>query len=282
MYLYTGSVTDCNDYTLNINVMQDPCLTAPDDGLEQNDDCPSAVTIGAGSTTGLIVFNGDDDYYRITCPQDNYINVDAIFTHVPTSGDIDIELYDDVSCTNLVDSGNTGSSDESVSVNNQTGAAADYILRVYGNGSGFSCNTYGLNVTFVPDPCANPVDDSFEQNDDCVNAAALGAGATTGLITFQGDDDYYRVTVPAGNILTVDALFTHVSGTGDIDMELFDDVGVCGNQVDASASEPAPSAQPVAQSAAQPAAPKITADAAVYEFGGIKPSDSALRSRVLR
>ena len=45
-------------------------------------------------------------------------------------------------------------------------------------------------------------------------------------------------------------------------------------EVDASASEPAPSAQPVAQSVAQPAAPKITADAAVYEFGGIKPSDS--------
>ncbi len=85
-----------------------------------------------------------------------------------------------------------------------------------------------------------PADDLFEDNDDCASAAVAPLGLTSGLVV-QGaanatglDNDYWVIQgVPAGQILTVDVLFT--DAVGDIDVTLYDDAA-CSVYADGSAS----------------------------------------------
>jgi hypothetical protein len=66
-------------------------------------------------------------------------------------------------------------------------------------------------------------DDAFEDNDDCANAYALGAGVYDNLIVKSTDEDWYKITVPACGRLTAYAQFT--STDGNIDVDLYDSCG---------------------------------------------------------
>ncbi len=227
----------CNTYDLNVTTAPDPCIAGGDDTFEDNDDCGTAAVLPSGSTTGLRIFGAasaiDDDYYVIQgVPTGMILTVDVLF--IDANGDIDCNLYDDPACSNQVDGGFTTSDNEQVTAANGSGVAQDYYLRVYAFGSSHDCSDYDLLVTIAPDPCAVAIDDSFEDNDDCASAVALASGTHTGLFASETDHDYYTISVPAGEILTVDV--TYVSGAnGDIDMYVFDDLA-CTNQVDVNFS----------------------------------------------
>ncbi|MCB9904651.1 MAG: hypothetical protein H6831_09615 [Planctomycetes bacterium] len=71
-----------------------------------------------------------------------------------------------------------------------------------------------------------PGDDSFEENDSCAATAVLTAGTHSGL-ALKGaahatglDADYFQISVPNGQQLTIDALFLHAAG--DIDILLYE------------------------------------------------------------
>jgi hypothetical protein len=71
-----------------------------------------------------------------------------------------------------------------------------------------------------------PLDDGFEDNDDCTTTAVLTAG-THSALALKGaafatglDADYFQFTVPTGQQLTVDAIFSHAGG--DIDLLLYE------------------------------------------------------------
>lgn len=66
-------------------------------------------------------------------------------------------------------------------------------------------------------------DDPHEDNDDLASASAYTAPITDGQIC-SGDDDYYRVNVPAGMQVTV-TLDGFDHATGDLDLELLDATG---------------------------------------------------------
>jgi hypothetical protein len=86
-----------------------------------------------------------------------------------------------------------------------------------------------------------PLDDSFEDNDDCATASIAPVGLTSGLV-LQGaanvngvDEDYWLIQgVPAGQIVSVDVFF--VDATGDIDLRIFSDPGTCATQIGYSGS----------------------------------------------
>ena len=223
----------CNTYDLTVTTTPDPCLAVGDDAFEDNDDCASASIAPAGLTSGLRLFGAatalDDDFWVIQAvPTGMILTIDTLF--IDASGDIDMTLFSDAACTVQVDGSFSVTDNEQVSVANGTGAAADYYLRVYAFGSTFDCNDYDLQVTVAPDPCAVAIDDSFEPNDDCASAVALAAGAHAGLFVSEADHDYYAVSVPTGEILTVDV--SYVSGVnGDVDLYVYDDPA-CTNQVD--------------------------------------------------
>ena len=69
---------------------------------------------------------------------------------------------------------------------------------------GFSANQGPATLTIAPavDPCLVP-DDMFEDNDDCTMPALLATGTYTALHVDDSDPDFYTISVPAGNILTV-------------------------------------------------------------------------------
>lgn len=61
-------------------------------------------------------------------------------------------------------------------------------------------------------------DDGFEQNDTCASAANVGAGTSNGLVVKGVDEDWYAISIPSNQQLTVNLTFTHAHG--DIDTTL--------------------------------------------------------------
>ena len=58
-------------------------------------------------------------------------------------------------------------------------------------------------------------DDAYENNDDQAGANALGSGTISGLRVCTGDEDWYKVEVPAGGLLDVKVLFPNAEGDVD-------------------------------------------------------------------
>ena len=218
------SAVACNDYDLVISTAPDPCVAAIDDGLEDNDSCGAAVALGAGAHSGLFTSNADEDYYLVSVPADEILTIDTFYSGVT---DVDLELFDDLACTNQVDFSFSFGGTGQVTWTNGTGLAATVVLRAAPDAATGSCNNYDLSIVTVPDPCAAAIDDGLEQNDSCAAAVALASGLTTGLFTSVTDEDYYLINVPAGDALTVDETYV---GTTDVDMDLFDDLA-CTNFV---------------------------------------------------
>jgi len=218
----------CNDYDLVISTAPDPCVAAIDDSLEENDSCGAAVALAAGAHAGLFTSTADEDYYLISVPVDEILTVDVSYAG---STDVDLELFDDLACANQVDFSFSFGGAGQVTWTNSTGVAATVVLRVTPDIATGSCNNYDLSVVSAPDPCASAVDDGLEENDSCGAAVALSAGSTTGLFTSISDEDYYLISVPAGDALTVDETY---AGIVDVDMDLYDDLS-CANLVSGAA-----------------------------------------------
>ncbi len=149
-YVYVNAGNDCNNYTMDIQIFPDPCSTATDDALEDNDDCATAISNITGFVPGLFVSKTDYDYYAYTLADGETIDASTFFTHA--DGDIDIALYDTANCgtgffNGLAYSVSTDD-DENLSYTNTSGAAMPVILEVIVySGSGFDCNNYDLDVT---------------------------------------------------------------------------------------------------------------------------------------
>ena len=192
---------DCSNYDMNVVVQPDPCQTpGSDDAFEDNDNCAAASIIPVGSTTGLFVSTVDEDFFKVNIAAGDQLIVDQ--TYVAAAAELEVAIYDDPACTNLVQSSGWGGGSNQVQASNASGAAMDLFIRasvVDGD-----CNNYDLNLTVQPDPCLAPgLDDSFEDNDFCGSGVALAAGTHTGLFIATADLDYYEITIPAGDVVTV-------------------------------------------------------------------------------
>ncbi len=229
---YSGdSDFDCNDYSLVISVVDDPCTNPIVDSFEDNDACGTAASLAAGAHSGLWVSDADADYYTISVAAGDILTVDALYPTV-VGGDVDLRLYDDLACTNEVDADTPTDGSTDVTWTNATGAAATVVLLAE-VAAGDGCNTYNLNVALVPDPCLQPgQDDSFEDNDDCLSAVPITSGFNqTGLFVHKNDQDYYSFSMADGATVTIDMLFD--DDTSDLDIRLYDaasiGLGTCGS-----------------------------------------------------
>ncbi|MCA8978405.1 MAG: PPC domain-containing protein [Planctomycetes bacterium] len=221
-----GSSFDCNNYDLQVTIAPDPCATAVDDSLEENDDCASAVALASGSHLGLFVSETDADYYSVVVPAGDVLTVDVSYAS-GVNGDVDLFLYDDAACLNQVDSNFSFGGTGQVSWSNVSGVPVNVQLKAE-VAVGAGCNNYDLNVATAPDPCLNPLsDDSLEDNDDCSSAVSMNDGLSTGLFVSKADEDFYSVSVADGDSLTVDLFFS--TATADIDVYLYDDLVGCGD-----------------------------------------------------
>lgn len=201
--------------TLTIAEFPDPCTAGVDDGLEDNDTCPTAVALGAGVNAGLFVSNTDSDFYRITVPLGDVVDV-ALSNMV--NGDADLVIYDS-SCTQTGTAETTGSF-----ANLSGGGPVDVVFEVVMDaGAATNCTNYDLTVTLTQDPCFNGTDDTLEDNDTCSTARTMMAGTNLGLYASLSDADFYRITLAAGEELD----FTCSNDlNADVDLNLYD--ATCG------------------------------------------------------
>ncbi len=81
-----------------------------------------------------------------------------------------------------------------------------------GDGLGDACD--------APAPC---IADSYEDNDTLANATTLTQGSFGGLSSCPSDDDWYTVSLQAGDTIEADITFLH--SEGDLDLRLYDSAG---------------------------------------------------------
>ncbi len=129
-----------------LDILLDPCsVAANDDGLEDNDDCSTAVAVPEGTTPNLWCAKVDSDWYSVSVAAGGTITLDVLFTTV--NGDIDVALYAD-DCTTFLTGSSGLDDDEQVVWNDTSGLGATYFLLVYMySGSISDCNDYDLVVS---------------------------------------------------------------------------------------------------------------------------------------
>ena len=65
-----------------------------------------------------------------------------------------------------------------------------------------------------------PQDDAYEDNDSYQEAATLNNSSESDLFVCDTDEDWFLVSGTQGELLTIEAMFTHADG--DIDLKLYD------------------------------------------------------------
>lgn len=144
--------------TGSFEVRVNPCSSSFDDGLEENDDCASAVALGNGSYPGLYVSKVDFDWYQFDVAEGATLQVDTFFSHA--TGDIDIYLFEECGAQLAISGSasddeqiiwtNTGTCNQRVQlrvehwVPDLNGECNTYDMLVSGEGAGSSCS-FGTN-----------------------------------------------------------------------------------------------------------------------------------------
>lgn len=156
--LFGGGTGPGNSYSMTATLTAfDPCAGIPDDGLEDNDSCGSALAMGDGSNPGLFVSKTDSDFYELCVPAGGTLDVDAFFTH--DNGDLDIFLYDPNNCgggnvSNLAQ-GFSANDDENLSWTNSGSSNETVILEVQvWVSSASDCNNYDLVIAGATGNCS--------------------------------------------------------------------------------------------------------------------------------
>lgn len=88
-----------------------------------------------------------------------------------------------------------------------------------------------LEVAMFSPPACALGDDTWEENDDCVQAMLLGDGLYPDLVCREDDNDFYSVVVPPGQELIVVLLFD--DALADLDLYLWSEAGTllqCGTE----------------------------------------------------
>jgi len=203
------TTTTCADDTWEVNdtrtdASHNPVLT-PD--LYDLVSCPSTT-----STT-----RANDDWYKIVLASDQ--RVDLQLAGGPET-DLDLHLYH--SDGTVVTASTSLDPDEEIST---CLPAATYYVKVNGfsNGHGIARNAYLLSYDSHAETCNTTCVDDAREDDDTYSQARLAYDGytSTGNVTCPDDDDWYKVSVVTGDVLTVDLAFTQANSTQDLDIHLY-------------------------------------------------------------
>ncbi|MFH1811761.1 MAG: PPC domain-containing protein [Pseudomonadota bacterium] len=203
-YGYSGAE---NSYTLTLTVVP-ATPTCVDDANENNDTQATARSLPSNNFNGQICA-GDDDYYKVDLSAGETLVVDLIFTH--SQGDLDMRLLDPAGA--IMVSSTTGTDNERISF--PVRLSGMYAIRIYGYGG--AENAYTLRTT-VSAELACPADDNLEQNDTFDQARVAAVGSLVGIIC-TGDDDYFKIDLPEGGLLSAELTFD--GSVGDLDLYLY-------------------------------------------------------------
>lgn len=184
-----------NTYTLDVQIGAPSCAN---DNLEPNDSFNAPHDLGDASQYDVLdafICPGEEDWFEFEATQGERLDVTLVFNNA--SGDLDLELYGpsgtllafaattaDQEALTLASLPETGS--HRVVVYGYQSASTEYLLEIL-RGPGIPCSA-----------------DRFEANNAPENAALLSASDSPAAnLTYCGDDDFYRVSLGAGEPLRV-------------------------------------------------------------------------------
>ena len=183
-----------------------------DDGMENNDVMIEAISLTAGSFTGLVVCPGDSDWFAVEPNAGELLNISLEFLNV--LGDFDLKLFEANGV--LLASSLTATDNENI----QYYAADSSVLFVevsfFGTASATTTNTYTIDVSYsVPPVCQS---DEYEPNDTIENAISIGVGTHEELTVCEHDPDWFLFSLNEAEEITVVA--EHSLSEGDLDLEI--------------------------------------------------------------
>jgi hypothetical protein len=197
--------------------------TCQDDSWEINDTFSDASAnsvmtpdtyhlVSCPSTTSTTRAN--DDYYKVVLSSDQRVDL-----HLVGDGATDLDLHLYHSDHTVVAASTNTSSDEDI---NTCLPHATYYVKV--NGYGSARSLYTLTYTSSPESCAATCTDDTNEPDDSSSEArttSYPSFSSNGNMICPNNDDWFAVTLYAGETMTVDLAFTQNTSTEDLDVHLY-------------------------------------------------------------
>ena len=179
----------------------------------------TALAVTAPYNAALQSCPTNEDWFGVTVASGDAIDVDATFTHA--EGNIDVYILD--SGPNIVATGASTSDDEDISYT-ATAAGTYYVFVEMVNDTGsLPSNAYTLDVTTTTGGGGTTCVEDALEDDTQATATLLSPPSTDPTQSCLGDDDWFEVSLAAGETVDLDVLFTHAEG--NIDVFLFDSTG---------------------------------------------------------
>lgn len=209
--------TPGNTYTLDIQAQVAPC---PNDRFEENDSDLAARLITPGNETNLNVCLGDEDFYDVFLQPGDTLTVDLAFSHA--EGDIDAQILGFLGLP--LAAGASVTDNESLSYTTTNGGLFSVRVVLATDAGNVPGNPYDMNITVSRAPPPSMcMPDALEDNDSAATASPLSPGNQSNLTVCPQDDDFYGLSLTAGDRLTVNVTFSDAEG--DIDVELLNPSG---------------------------------------------------------
>ncbi len=209
-----GSAT--GSYDLELTLGGDACI---DDAFEPNNNYAEASPLAAGSYGSTTLCTGDDDWYSFTASNGQQISAGITFEH--DDNDLGMQVYkaNDDGTISYRSGSDTLTDDETVLY--QPYDDGDFLLRVY-RSRGTALATYGLDFQISGDPCAP---DAYEPNDAYPEALPIAPGSYPSQTLCVGDADWYEIDAANGQLIDIDASFTHADNDLGISLYKLNDDG---------------------------------------------------------
>ncbi|MDI7269203.1 MAG: PPC domain-containing protein, partial [Myxococcota bacterium] len=168
-----------------------------------------------GTTAGLRICPGDEDWFALDLEGGQTITVSLAFQHL--RGDINLQIIDRNGATMIRESVTTTDGE---TILHPVGATGTYYVRVYGVGVWVE-NDYDMMLSMT----AGCADDAMEPNSSAPAAAVVTMPfELTNLTICYGDEDWFAFDAELGQTLTVLARFTH--SAGDLQMDIYGSDGL--------------------------------------------------------
>ncbi len=182
-------------------------VSTGDDSHEPNDSFSSAVPIGDGNHSNLIVRALDEDWFIFYLLSGEQVNITIGFKHA--LGDIDLYLID--STNSILAQSVTNSDRETISFTSTQEGLYYLKIQLFSG----SVNSYWLDISY-PDEFV----ETSEDNDNFDSAYPLSQGLHENLEMRIGDDDYYTINVTQASQAIV-VFASYDQNAGNLILELY-------------------------------------------------------------
>lgn len=187
--------------------------TCTDDGLEDNDTAQEAVAISEDGETGLLLCEGDEDWFYLDLSGGDTLWV----TFFADSPDAELAIMADNGSTTLAVGEVIG---EYIDALLEIPVSGRYYIRISPAAQADQLE-YDLYVLVESAPPCD--DDIMEENDFYDEASSISPGDYEDLFICPGDDDWFVLQAWEGDRLQAEILFDHAEG--DLDLYLYDPEG---------------------------------------------------------